>query len=167
MFPLINTPKGGRIHVLRVPVNPERDWTEAADAAGPDTARFDIPIRSSAIGKNFSGGGQPREIEVILVNFGDRTLNTLTVARWSYRFGLADQGPRVIFAIGEHHPDLPSELGVSSSMDVVSTSIFKFNDTDYMSKVEWHEGGRGIGMMSLSATFNSRSWFAFNLNIQS
>src|SRR3989344_4561221 len=36
-------PDGGRIHVLRVPVNPTREWQEAINAAGPNTpSNYDV-----------------------------------------------------------------------------------------------------------------------------
>ena len=33
----VAAPKGGRIHAVRVPVDPTREWLEAVNAAGPDT----------------------------------------------------------------------------------------------------------------------------------
>ena len=113
----ISAPEGGRIHVVRVPVNQGREWQEAIDAAGPNTGK-DWNIRK--VSEHYPPQeGQVEEREVILVNFGKTIQNGQYALNWATQFGLKPSDPRKVFAVGEHKLELHKELDVDA-MAVVS-----------------------------------------------
>lgn len=151
-------PKGGRIHIVRVPVDPGRDWQEAINAAGPDTGG-DWAIRK--VGDQYPPEtGEPREREIILVNFGQTIESLQPALDWAEPYGLSGEKPRGVFAIGEHKPNLRRELG-QEVLVVVSPVQCSF-EGGRPAPCAWSgASGRGAGLRWSDDRFGGLCWFAF------
>ena len=155
----VQAPKGGRIHVLRVPVNPSREWQEAINAAGPNTGS-DWAVRK--VGDQYPvQEGAIEDREIILVNFGKTIPNVQHALDWAEPFGLQPEGPRSIFAIGEHKPQLHKELEVSA-MAVISTVECSFEGSRSLPHVWWYEAERDARLGWFGDGFDDYYWFAFS-----
>ncbi|MFZ2887019.1 MAG: hypothetical protein WA021_04340 [Minisyncoccia bacterium] len=155
----VAAPKGGRIHIVRVPFNPGREWQEAIDASGPNTGK-DWDIRK--IGDKYPPqAGKTIEREIILVNFGKTIPDTQHALDWAKPYGLQPEPPRGVFAIGEHKPNLNKELGMDY-MGVVSPVECSFGG-DRQVPCEWWDGsGRSVGLDWFGGDWDGSYWFAFS-----
>lgn len=154
----IAAPKGGRIHVVRVPVDPAREWQEAVNAAGPDTpASYDV----RKVGDQYPPqAGAVAEREIILVNFGKRIPDGQYVLDWANPHGLRPENPRGVFAIGEHKPNLNTELGMPY-MAVVSLEACSFVGSRRVPRVWWSGSSRGAYLSWFGDDWRGVYWFAF------
>lgn len=151
-------PKGGRIHVVRVPVDPAREWQEAINAAGPDTpANYDV----RKVGHLYSQQtGAVVEREIILVNFGKTIPNGQYALDWAKPLGLMPVSPRAVFAIGEHRPQLNTELGMSY-MAVVSLEQCSFEGSRQVPFAWWSASKREAYLGWFDDGWVGYCWFAF------
>lgn len=156
---LFQAPKGGRIHIVRVPVNPAREWHEAIDAAGPNTGK-DWDIRK--VGDQYPPQkGKVREREIILVNFGKTISGTQYALDWAKPYGLQPEPPRSVFAIGEHKPNLNKELGMDY-MAVVSPVECAFEGHRRVPCVWWRASQRRVDLSWFALDWLDDDWFAFS-----
>ncbi len=156
---LLQAPKGGRIHIVRVPVSPGREWQEAINAAGPNTGK-DWSIRK--VGDQCPPRkGKAAEREIILVNFGKTIPDTQYALDWAKPFGLRPEPPRGVFAIGEHKPGLNKELGMDY-MAVVSPSECSFEGHRHVPCGWWDGSERSVNLRWFDFEFDGRYWFAFS-----
>ena len=153
----VKAPEGGRIHVVRVPVNPGREWQEAVNTAGPDTGK-DWDIRKVA-GLYPPQQGETSEKEIILVNFGKSS--SQHALDWAKPLGLRPVAPRGIFAVGEHQPKLNEELGMPY-MAVVSLEECSFEGRRHVPYVWWNESGRRAHLDWFGSDWNDDYWVAFS-----
>ena len=101
-------PAGGRVCVVRVPVQFDREWQEAINAAGPNTPD-DYNVRK--VGDQYPPAGNGTvETEIILMNFGSNGGSWDKAIAWANQNRLKRTNPRQVFAIGEHKPGLNREL---------------------------------------------------------
>ena len=151
-------PDGGRIHVLRVPVNPTREWQEAINAAGPNTpSNYDV---RKVADKYPPQDGVVEEKEIILVNFGKTISDTRVAVEWGKQHGLRPASPRPVFAIGEHKPQLHRELGVNA-MAVVSPEECSFDVVRRVCIVWWSDADRHCNLRWFGHEWSAYYWFAF------
>ena len=154
----VQAPQGGRIHIIRVPVNPGREWQEAVDAAGPDTGS-DWDVRKVG-GLYPPQPGEPRDEEHILVNFGKTIPNLKYATDWGKPFGLTSKAPRSVFAIGEHRPQLHRELKVGG-MAIIAPVPCSFGDRQLVCFVWLGDVERGCNLRWAGVGFDDDCWFAF------
>ncbi|MDO8517950.1 MAG: hypothetical protein Q7S26_01505 [bacterium] len=154
----ITPPKGGRVHVVRVPVNPARDWQEAINAAGPDTPQ-NYNVRK--VGDQYPPQlAEVAEEEIILVNFG-RYIDDIQVAvDWGKEQKLRPEDPRGTFAVGEHKPRLHRELGLSV-MAIVSPQECSFEGRRFVCRVWLFGALRYCYLRWYGLGFLDYFWFAF------
>jgi RES domain-containing protein len=154
----IAAPKGGRIHVVRVPVDPAREWQEAVNAAGPNTpASYDI----RKVGHLYPPyAGLVAEREIILVNFGKTIPNGQYALDWAKPHGLQPENPRGVFAVGECKPGLNNELGMSY-MAVVSLEACSFRGRRQVPCAWWFDSWRWAYLRWFDNDWNDNYWFAF------
>ena len=156
--PAITAPEGGRIHILRVPVNPAREWQEGINAAGPNTPEnFDV---CKVGGLYLPQKGKVEEREIILVNFGKTIPNGQYALDWAKQYKLCPDGPRGCFAIGEHKPNLDKELGMNP-MAVVSLEECSFEGERRVCNVWWDDAGRYASLYWFGDDLGGDYWFAF------
>lgn len=154
----VQAPKGGCIHVVRVPVNPAREWQEAVNAAGPDTP-MSYDIRK--VGHLYPPQtGAVVEREIILVNFGKTIPNGQYALDWALPFGLRPADARSVFAVGEHKPQLNTELGIPY-MTVVSLEDCSFGGDRRVPSVWWCGSERGAPLGWFAYDWSDYCWFAF------
>lgn len=140
-------PKGGRIHIVAVPVNESRDWKEAVAAAGPNTNKgWDIWKMDERYPPSETGSGLAK---VILANFGPGK-NTMSQGNlaWAKSQGLVSASPRKVFAVGEHCPTLNRDLRMDS-MAVVSLVECSFGGRQCVTSV-WFGGSERQGLIHLN-----------------
>ncbi len=160
-LPLI-PPPGARIHTIRVRFNKGRKWSEALNAAGPNTP-LDYNVRK--VGDQYPPGeGVEEEEEIILLNF-PRGGNWSKAIAWAEQFGLERTDPREVFAIGEHYPTLHRELGLDP-MYVVATKECFFVGVRLACRVWWGDSGRGARLCWLEVCGRSGDWFAFRRKLR-
>jgi hypothetical protein len=154
----VAAPKSGRIHVVRVPVDPAREWQAAINAAGPNTpANYDV----RKVGHLYpQQTGAVVEREIILVNFGKTIPNGQYALDWAKPFGLRPENPRGVFAIGEHRPQLNTELGMSY-MAVVSLEACSFGGGRRVPFAGWDDSEREACLYWFDGDWVGRCWFAF------
>src|SRR3989344_604736 len=111
----IQPPKCGRIHVLTTPVQHDRPWQEALEAAGPQTPN-DYAVRQGGKQSEPTRTGTTEE-EVLLVQGYGSFDNGIA---WAEQYDLDRTKPRRIFAAAEHHPNLHHVLGMNP-MYIVAT----------------------------------------------
>ncbi|KKU93513.1 MAG: hypothetical protein UY53_C0008G0011 [Parcubacteria group bacterium GW2011_GWA2_50_10] len=151
-------PEGGRVHILRVLVQLDREWQEAINAAGPDTPA-DYNVRK--VGNQYpSHGVGIVEAEVILMNFGPDGGNWDRAIAWASQYGLKRTSPRHVFAIGEHNPWLHHEL-VVDPVYVVATEECAFEGYRNACRVWWRRSQRKCGLYWVEVCGYSSDWFAF------
>ncbi|HEV3501145.1 MAG TPA: hypothetical protein VGZ92_12550 [Bradyrhizobium sp.] len=159
-MPVNEAPEGGRLHVLRVLVSPGREWQEAIDAAGPDTLKsYDV----RKVGDKYPPQpGDPREREIILVNFGKTIPDSQYALNWAKPHGLRPANPRQTFAVGEHKPELHRELK-ADPMVVVSLDDCIFGSERRVCRVWWGDAKRCAGLLSWFDVGWAADyvWFAF------
>ena len=154
----VMAPEGGRIHILRVPVNPAREWQEAINAAGPNTPRnYDIRKVGNL---HPPQSGEPKEKEIILVNFGKTIPNSQFALDWANPYSLRPASPRECFAIGEHKPQLHRELDMNP-MAVVSLEDCVFGGLWRVCCVWWGGSERVAGLSWFAYGWHGSYWFAF------
>lgn len=154
---LVAAPKGGRLHVVRVPVNPAREWQDAINVL-PNTGK-DWDIRK--VGEHYPPQEGPvEEHEIILVNFGKTITNGQFALDWAKPFGLLPADPRKVFAVGEHKPMLHRELGFSA-MVVVSLEECSFEGDRRVPLAWWDGGRRGAVLDWFVDDWYGNRWFAF------
>jgi hypothetical protein len=155
----VKAPEGGRILVVRVPVNPGREWQEAINAAGPNTGS-DWAVRK--VGDQYPPqSGEPKEREIILVNFGKTIPDTQYALDWAKPYGLSPEPPRGVFAIGEHKPQLHRELK-RSVVVVVSPVPCSFGDLRLVPGVWWNDAERSAFLYWFDNEWSDYYWFAFS-----
>ncbi len=151
-------PDGGRIHIVRVPVNPSREWQEAINAAGPNTpSNYDV---RKVADKYPSQAGAIEGKEVILINFGRTISDTQVAVDWAKQYKLRPASPRPVFAIGEHKPQLHRELG-TNSMAVVSPDECTFGGGRQVCSVWWSDASRDCDLDWCAYEWLADCWFAF------
>ena len=155
----VAAPEGGRIHIVRVPVNPAREWQEAIDAAGPNTGK-DWGVRKVA-DHYPPQAGPVEEREVILVNFGKTIPNGQYALDWAKPFGINASDPRKVFAVGEHKPKLHRELGVDA-MAVISLVPCTFVGRQHVPRSWWFRSERRTNLYWFLDSFHDYYWFAFS-----
>lgn len=158
-FVTLVPPPGGRIHIVRVPVDPGRDWHDAVSAVGPDTRKsWDV----WKVGEQYPPQAETvAEEEVILGNFGKTIPNTKYALDWAKPYGLVPKGPRSVFAVAEHNPDLRRELQVSY-MGIVSPVPCMFGGRHHVCHV-WLDGvNRYAYLYWFERGLDDRCWFAFS-----
>ena len=150
-------PKGGRIHIVRVPVQLDRDWQEAINAAGPYTPD-NYNVRK--VGDQYPAGQGTLGTEIILMNFGQKGGNWEKALAWAKKYGLKRTSPRHVFAIGEHKPQLHHELGMDS-MYVAGTEDCVFESDRRACGVWWSGSRRECRLVWLRFCGRSGGWFGF------
>ena len=152
-------PEGGRIEILRVSVQMDRDWQQAINAAGPKTLN-NCNVRE--VGDQYPPAGQGTlETEIILMNFGLKEGSWERALSWAKKHGLKRTSPRQVFSIGEHKPQLHHELGMRL-MYVVATEDCTFGGRREACYVWWSVSGRLCGLYWLEYDGGgSGGWFAF------
>ena len=154
----LTAPDGGRIHIVRVLVNPTREWQEAINAAGPDTpSNYEV---CKVADKYPPQDGAVEEKEIILVNFGRTISDTKVAVDWGKQNKLRPANPRQTFAVGEYKPKLHRELGVNS-MVVVSPDECTFDGYRRVCDVWWDDTDRFCGLSWDGLEWNADYWFAF------
>ncbi|QQG45414.1 MAG: hypothetical protein HYW89_00555 [Candidatus Sungiibacteriota bacterium] len=153
----IEIPESGRIHVVAVPVNESRDWIKAVKAAGPNTDKgWDIWRMGDQYPPSKTGSGLKK---VLLVNFG-KYMNGRAAALWGKSQKLVPITPRTGFAIGEHCPNLPKDLGMDP-MGVISLKECSFQGRPNVTDVWFDRSERGAGHLWLDDEFSDGYWFGF------
>lgn len=154
----VAAPKGGRIHAVRVPVDPTREWLEAVNAAGPDTPAS-CSVRK--VGHLYPPqAGTVTDREIILVNFGKPIPSGQYALDWAKPFGLRPENPRGVFAIGEHMPQLNIQLGMPY-MAVVSLDVCSFEGGRRVPVAWWRDSRRGAYLYWFGSDWDGNDWFAF------
>ena len=154
----ITPPQGGRIHIVRVPVNPARDWREAIDAAGPNTPH-NYNVRK--VGEQYPPKpGEVAEEEIILVNLGRYIDDTQVAVDWGKTQKLRPDDPRGTFAIAEHKPQLHRELDLSY-MVIVSPAECSFEGHSRVCNVWLDVANRHCRLNWYGHGWDDRYWFAF------
>ena len=155
---IITPPPGGRLHPVRVPVNPHREWQEAINAAGPNTPA-DYNVRK--VGDLYPVTTGPiANAEIILMNFGPDGGNWAKALEWAKINNLELTTPRQVFAIGEHQPKLHKELGMNP-MYVVATTECTFAGDQRACDLWWHGAERGASLGWVGVYGDAGGWFAF------
>ena len=155
----VAAPDGGRLCVVRVPVDPARDWREAVKAVGPDTgSSWDI----WKVGEHYPPQeGKIEEKEIILVNFGKTIPDTEYAINWATPLGLKAVDPRPVFAIAEHKPTLHNELGVDG-LAIVSPVPCSFEGARRVPYV-WLRGAERVARLGwFGKEWFDSYWFAFS-----
>ncbi len=157
-MPLV-APEGGRIHIVRVPVDPGREWNAAIDAIGPHTGK-NGDVRK--VGDQYPpDAGKTVEREIVLVNFGVTISDAQHALDWADTFGLSPEKPRGVFSVCEHTPTLHRELGVNE-MAVISAVSCSFVGVRRVPGAWWLDAGRSAGLLWFGGKFNAHCWFAFS-----
>ncbi|MFH1170473.1 MAG: hypothetical protein V1704_02850 [Candidatus Vogelbacteria bacterium] len=151
-------PPGGRLQIVRVPVDPQRDWQEAINVAGPNTpASYNV----RKVGNLYlPTAGAIKDTDMILMNFGPNRGSWNETLAWGKANNLKLTVPRQVFAIGEHHPQLHKELGMDP-MYVVATTECTFGGSQQACDVWWGDAGREAGLYWVSDYGSASGWFAF------
>lgn len=156
--PELVAPDGGRIHIVRVLVNPSRPWQNAVDSAGPNTpSNYDV---RRVADKYPPQDGAVEEKEIILVNFGRTIPDTQVAVDWVKQYKLRPASPRPVFAIGECKPQLHRELGLDS-MAVVSPEECTFDGGRRVCHVWWGGADRDCYLDWYDDEWDADFWFAF------
>lgn len=160
----IEVPRSGRLEVVRIPVNPGREWDDAIRAAGPDTSARYAEMRQVA------AHYQPQEGEIvhkdiILVNFSETDVyGSEFVVKWGIRHKLRNASPRELFAIGEHAPDFNKHVGMPY-MAIHSLEECLFRGQRRICAVWWWEHERRVHLSFFESGFqnhwNKHDWTAF------
>ena len=179
----IEAPTGGRIHRVRVTVDPGRKWIQAIKAAGPDTPKQWLKTDIGQAGEQFPPHLEPKpaEREFILVNFG-RAVSGQAALDWGMMNCKRNALPREIFAIAQNHPNLNQELKTNGAMALLSLEVCKMG-ADVFSPVEgelflakrrvvecvcavaWTEKRKRYCKLAELNEFTDICWFAFNVNL--
>ncbi len=155
-------PKGGRIHLIYVPVNPARSWKDAAGAL-PNTSWSSSHLRE-AENVYLPIEGQTEQREIVLVNFGETIANGQIALDWAEVQGLRRAGPREVFAVCEHRISLHTTIGVSF-LRVVSTVTCEasknYHLNIYAPAAFWSGASRLAEFIQFDKELESYNWFAF------
>jgi len=151
-------PEGGRIHILHVPVQMDREWQEAINTGGPNTPSKDY-VRE--VGDQYPPkSGVVKEEEIILVDLGPHGGRWHDAISWAKEYQLEITNPRHVFAIGEKKPWLHRELGVNY-MHVIATEECLVVGNRCACDVWWYKSERKCEQQQLTVYGDSNDWFAF------
>jgi hypothetical protein len=153
----LTPPPGARLHTVRIRFKPDREWQESINAAGPNTPS-DYSVRK--VGDQYPATGTEEiEEDLILLNFpnGDGFDKALA---WAKSQHLENTVPREVFAIGEQHPKLHSELR-QNPMYVAATKECSFGGDRRACCVWWGDSRRKAGLGWVRYLGRSLAWFAF------
>ena len=165
-------PSGGRVEIVRVSVQTDRDWQKAINAAGLNTPD-DHNVR---VGGKYLAGQGTLETEIILMNFGQKGCCWDRGMDWAKENGLKRTSPRHVFAVTEHRPQLHRELGmnpmyvvatVATASQCVSHSMYGDYGNDYVACGIWRSGWFGtrcdffLYWWFLEKYGDSKNWLAF------
>ena len=153
----IIAPKGGKIHIISVPVDESHVWNDAVGAAGPNTGR-DWNIWK--VGDQYPPAATAQGLQqVILINFG-KYMQSEDVLAWGKEQHLRPASPRSVFAIGEHCPNLNRDLAMDY-MAVVSLVACSFGGERRVPRVWWSRSERESRLSWFGNEWDGRCWFAF------
>lgn len=152
-------PTGGKVHVVTVPVDESRPWSDAISAAGPDT---DLNSDIWKMGGQYppQAGAGTKNKEIILVNFG-KAVSSETAIAWGKEQGLRPKSPRACLAVGERHPNLHRDLGLNE-MVVVSLAPCSFEGRQQFVCCWWRGSERSASLCWLALGWRASFWFAFS-----
>jgi len=151
----IQPPEGGRLHVLSTPVQHDRPWQEALEAAGPQTPS-DYVVRQVGDQYEPTSTGTTEE-EVLLVqgygSFDDGIA-------WAEQYDLDRTKPRRIFAAAERHPNLHRVLGMNP-MYIVATQECTFKGERDVCSVWFKDGKRESYLYWVFDVGSGGDWLGF------
>lgn len=155
-------PVNGRIYQVRVRVDYARPWREAVLAAGPNTLdNYDVLRVGDQYPPEPASRRSIRWAKIILVNFGPGSVSqSATVLEWGKAQHLRPAIPRGVFAIGEHCPNLNSDLGLEH-MAVVSSARCSFVGELRVPCVWWDRSRRESYLYWFVYDWDEDYWFAF------
>lgn len=151
-------PQGGRLNIVRVTVDPTRDWQEAINTAGPNTGS-DCGVRKVGDAYPPEDGGVTEE-EIFIVNFGKVIPNGQYALDWAKPLNLSPAKPRQVFAVGEHKPELHWELKCNP-MALVSLVPCSFKGDHCVLRVWWGGARRDVNLDLFDDGCGASYWFAF------
>ena len=152
----ITAPKGGKIHIVSVPVDETRAWEDAISAADPNSGRDrDVWKVDSQYPPVATQGPQ----RVVLLNFG-KYMRSETILAWGKTQNLRPASPRSVFAIGEHCPNLNRDLAMDY-MAVVSIVSCSFDGGQHVPLVWWFRSERKADLGWFGGEWDEGCWFAF------
>ena len=154
----LTPPQGSRLHTVRVKVKLDRPWKDTVNAAGPNTPD-DYNVRKVADLYPPTGADEVEE-DLILLNFPQGDGNWDKALVWAQGEGLKNTVPREVFAIGEQHPKLHTELGLNP-MYVVATTECTFGGHRIACCVWWDGSLRKAVLHWLGHFRDSSGWFVF------
>lgn len=151
-------PKGGRVHIVHIPVLLGCDWQEAINAAGPNTpSGYNV----WKVGDLYPPkSGMLKDVEIVLMNFGPNGGDWDRAIAWANEYKLKRTDPRHVFAIGERNPCLHKELGLDY-MYVVATEECTFGGKQNVCDVWWYGSERECNLDWVEDYGRSSDWFAF------
>lgn len=158
----ITLPQGARIHIVRVKVKLDRPWQEAVNAAGPNTPD-NYNVRK--VGDQYPPTGiEEVEEDLVMINYpkGDGYDKALA---WAQTQGLEHTVPREVFAIGEQHPNLHTELGLNP-MYAVATTECSFGGGRRACCVWWVVSDRKAHLVWVGYFGSSGGWFVFRKSLK-
>ncbi len=130
-FAEIIPPQGGRIHIVRVLVDPARDWQEAMKVIGVGSSK-DQPGSTPQSREMYEAGryyppqlGLIKERDVILMTFGMSVCDPQPAIDWGKDQKLRSTNPREWLALVEHKPKLNYEIGMHF-MSAISPEMCPF-----------------------------------------
>ncbi|MDP2816052.1 MAG: hypothetical protein Q8O19_05175 [Rectinemataceae bacterium] len=155
---VITAPEGGRIRIVTIPVDESRDWRDAISPlsnTSPDSNVWKVGDQYPAV------AGAKGKRKIILVNFGEGSATSSeTAIAWGKERGLRLITPREAFAVGEHKPNLHTELGLSF-MAVVSLVTCSFSGKSRVCYSWWRGAERRAGLSWFGGGWDGDSWFGF------
>ena len=149
---------GGRTHFVEVEVDENQPWSDAVNAAGPNTPdNYDI----HKVGDLYlsTDKGRRRKVKMVLVNLANGGDFVKAVA-WANQFDLKRTSPRQVFAIGKKFPELHQELGMDP-MYVVASEECTFGGYRRVCSVWWGGSDREADLDWVGGVRYSDGWVAF------
>ncbi|MFH0890730.1 MAG: hypothetical protein V1856_01720 [Candidatus Liptonbacteria bacterium] len=156
----IPEPAGGRICVLsNVLVHEDEDWTQALEAAGPQTPLHDRIRRGSSLYPP-SGRGDVYK-DFLLLNWPGRPLSKFL--DWGKANGLAGTIARDVFAVGREEPHLNRDI-VMDPMWVYATELRTLTGfvDPCMVLVQWNKEERETNYRGAESFGFARDWCLFS-----
>lgn len=154
----IQPPKGGRLHVVNMPVHHDRPWTEALEAAGPQTPDNYV-VRQVGDQYQPTRTGTTEE-ELLLVQGYGSFDDGIAWAEKQTVVELERSKPRRVFAAAEHNPKLHRVLGMNP-MYIVATQECTFKGGRYVCRVWFDDGGRRSGLGCVGSVGGGYGWLGF------
>lgn len=153
-----DAPNGGRIYILTIPVDGNRDWKAAVEAVGPDTGR-NWSIWN--VGDQYPPENRAGLREIILASFGPGSWTTGPQAvEWGQTHNLHPETPRAVFAVAEYRPLLYRELG-AEAIGIVSTTPCSFEGLVQIPYVWLRGAERSADLDRFGHDWHDHYWFAF------